>query len=101
MSMMGNVLGVSEAEHGDFLRQFDDDPFPFYAALREMGSVVQDPVTGGYHVNGRDEIELALKSWEIFSSAPMSVMSPFFGRNLFELDGAEHARVRGLIRASF
>src|SRR5438552_5229281 len=98
MSMMGNVLGVSEGEAAEFARQFDEDPFPFYAALREMGAVIQDPVTGGYHVNGRDEIEHALKDTAVFSSAPMSVLSPFFGRNMFELDGAEHNRVRGLVK---
>lgn len=102
MSMFETLLGVSEAERDEFLRQFDADPYPFYRAMREMGPVVQDPVLGIFHVTHRDLIEEVLKNPAVYSSAANEpLVLPFFGVNMLHLDGDGHTRLRGLVSASF
>jgi cytochrome P450 len=102
MSVFESLLGVEESQHEHFIRQFDEDPYPFYKALRDMGPVVLDPVVGMYHVTGRDEIEAVLKDWQLFSSrANEPLLGRIFGPNLVQLDGAEHMRQRGLLSVAF
>lgn len=102
MSVFQTLLGVSEEERDRFLRQFDEDPVPFLRALRDMGPVVQDPLLGIYHVMARAEIEAVLKNATLFSaSANGPILNPLFGVNMAAMDGAAHARLRGLVSAAF
>src|SRR5438105_2607125 len=100
--MFETLLGVEEAQTDDFIRQFEEDPYPFYAMMREMGAVVRDPVLGIFHVTRVDEIEEVLKNPALFSSAANApLVLDYFGVNMLHLDGDAHARLRGLISASF
>lgn len=94
--------GATAAEQEQLLRAFDEDPRPFYEAMRAMGPVFQDPVAGMFHVTARAEIEAVLKNSAVFSSAANEpVLVPLFGTNMLVLDGPAHARLRGLVSASF
>ena len=48
------------------------NPYPVYAALREMGPVVQTPRSGMYCVTRWDEVQFVLKNTELFSSEEMA-----------------------------
>jgi cytochrome P450 len=45
------------------------DPYPAYARLRRLGSVLHDPRHDAYVVAGYDEVRQALQDWETFTSA--------------------------------
>lgn len=65
---------------------FDDailvDPYPTYAALRELGSVVHLPANDVYALTSYDAIRTALGDWETFSSAGAIGFNPMVNEAL-------------------
>lgn len=45
------------------------DPYPHYAAMRDLGAVVWLPRHGNYAVTRYHEVREALRNWQVFSSA--------------------------------
>src|SRR5258705_12058646 len=86
----GEPMTDSAAPISD-LDLFDDtmlvDPYPSYAALRDLGGVVHLPANDVYALTRYDVIRNALVDWESFSSAgaigfnPM-VNAPLTGTSL-------------------
>ncbi|WP_216901477.1 cytochrome P450 [Nocardia alni] len=87
---------------------FDDDvlvdPYPSYAALRELGSVVHIPANGVYALTGYRVIRDALVDWESFSSAGAIGFNPMVNEALagtsLASDPPDHTRLRATLTAN-
>ena len=91
------------------------NPYPFYAALREAGPVLQvEPFQGAYTVTRHADVTAVLKNPTLFSSQRLTpqVSLPaeageraraFFRntRNLLSSDPPEHTRLRALVGRAF
>jgi cytochrome P450 len=93
---------VSDEEPDALIAQFEENPYPFYEAMRAAGPVMQDPMLGIFHVTGRAEIEAVLKDYATFSAAANSaVVGPFLGDGFASIDGKAHVRLRSLVSMAF
>ncbi|MDE2362576.1 MAG: cytochrome P450 [Hyphomicrobiales bacterium] len=52
-----------------FTREFMDDPYPGFAAMRAAGPVLWSPQYGCYIVARHDDVQRVLSEWQTFSSA--------------------------------
>ena len=61
-----------------FSREFQEDPYPFYAALRRQSPVYREPRHGAYLLTRYADVEGALLDPQTFSSAsgPGPLASP-------------------------
>ncbi|MEU9021886.1 cytochrome P450 [Actinomadura sp. NPDC048394] len=86
---------------------FDDrvlvDPYPAYAALRDLGAVVRLPANDVYALTRYDAIRGALGDWETFSSAGAIGFNPAVNEALagtsLASDPPEHTRLRAALAA--
>ncbi len=87
---------------------FDDevlvDPYPSYAALRELGAVVRLPANDAYALTRYDVIRDALADWETFSSAGAIGFNPMVNEALtgtsLSSDPPAHTRLRAALTAN-
>lgn len=87
---------------------FDDaillDPYPSYAALRDLGDVVHLPANDLYALTGYDVIRNALGDWETFSSAAAIGFNPMVNEALtgtsLASDPPIHTRLRATLTAN-
>ncbi|WP_169983025.1 cytochrome P450 [Microbispora sp. H10836] len=87
---------------------FDDevlvDPYPSYAALRALGSVVRLPANDVYALTRYDVIRDALGDWETFSSAGAIGFNPAVNEALsgtsLASDPPVHTRLRATLTAN-
>jgi cytochrome P450 len=87
---------------------FDDtvllDPYPSYAALRELGGVVRLPANDVYALTRYDAIRAALGDWESFSSAGAIGFNPMVNEALtgtsLASDPPVHTRLRAALTAN-
>ncbi|MGI5323664.1 cytochrome P450 [Actinomadura nitritigenes] len=86
---------------------FDDrvlvDPYPSYAALRDLGAVVRLPANDVHALTRYDAIRGALGDWETFSSAGAIGFNPAANEALagtsLASDPPEHTRLRAALTA--
>jgi len=97
-----------------FLAANRRDPYPAYARLREAGGIYRAPF-GMFFASRYDDVAALLRDPRF--SADRSHAAPFrlirwanrdapdflnlIDRNLLNLDGADHARIRGLVNKAF
>jgi cytochrome P450 len=87
---------------------FDDavlvDPYPSFAALRDLGPVVHLPANDVYALTGYDVIRGALGDWETFSSAGAIGFNPMVNEALtgtsLSSDPPDHTRLRAALTAN-
>ncbi|GAA0958536.1 cytochrome P450 [Actinocorallia libanotica] len=100
--MTGSAPPVSD------LDLFDDavliDPYPSYAALRDLGGVVRLPANDVYALTRYELIRGALADWETFSSAGAIGFNPMANEALagtsLASDPPEHTRLRAALTAN-
>ena len=69
-------MGVPEFDDDLWSDEVLTDPYPTYAALREIGPVLFTPRWDVYVVPRYDEVRYVLQVWETFSSAKGVGVSP-------------------------
>jgi cytochrome P450 len=94
-------------------REFKADPYPFYARLRAEAPVYRTVLPDkqpAWLITRYDDVFIVLKDEQRFvkdkraAGAKIPWVPPMFKafeRNLLDLDGADHARLRGLIHKAF
>ena len=94
-------------------REFKADPYPFYARLRAEAPVYRTVLPGkqpAWLITRYDDVFMVLKDEQRFvkdkhgASAKTPWVPPMFRafeRNLLDLDGPDHARLRALIHKAF
>ena len=79
------------------------DPYPTYAALRQLGPVLYSPRWDVYVLAGYDEVRHALQDWETFSSASGVGLTPranaMSGRGILTTDPPLHDTRRRVLNA--
>jgi len=88
-----------------FSAEFRDDPYPFYAALREARPVYREPRYGGYLLTRFDDVLEALVDPATFSSAhgpgPMPSGGMASAAALPATDPPHHDQLRALVSRGF
>ncbi|MCA9916132.1 MAG: cytochrome P450, partial [Anaerolineae bacterium] len=98
--------------------EFKADPYPFYARLRAEAPIYRTILPDkqpAWLVTRFDDVMMVLKDEERFVKNRLTVMSPEqlkklpwvppmlkpYARNLLDLDGADHDRLRSLVHKAF
>lgn len=88
----------------DLQRLFDHpDPYPGFAAARRQAPVATFEMLGQqvYAALGFDAVEHVLHDATTFSSRGNGQAARFMGPTIVVMDGAQHARMRAVVRGSF
>jgi cytochrome P450 len=73
----------------------EDDPYPAYEAVRDMGGVAWIEPLGMWWVTGHADVRAILGDPEHFAvGTDASLVRDIFGENMLTLDGKRHARLR-------
>ena len=83
--------------------EFDADPYPFYAEMRERYPVYHHEVSGFWMVSRYRDVERVFKDGESFSSRNYEWQNePIHGgRTMLQLDGREHSAHRNIVGPQF
>ena len=83
--------------------EFDADPYPFYAEMRESYPLYRHEVSGFWMVSRYQDVERVFKDGESFSSRNYEWQNePLHGgRTMLQLDGREHSAHRNIVGPQF
>lgn len=83
--------------------EFDADPYPFYAEMRESYPLYHHEVSGFWMVSRYRDVERVFKDGESFSSRNYEWQNePIHGgRTMLQLDGREHSAHRNIVGPQF
>ena len=98
------MTAVAAATGPDILTaEFDADPYPFYAEMRESFPVYHHEVSGFWMVSRYRDVERVFKDGESFSSRNYEWQNePLHGgRTMLQLDGREHSAHRNIVGPQF
>jgi len=96
-----------EITYSPFSPDVRENPYPYYAELRQHAPVYQVEGAGLWVVSRYDDVVFVVKHPELFSSAPMNFQSAregFFSANAATIIGADppaHTRLRTLVNRGF
>lgn len=82
----------------------DVDPYPAWAEARRNSPVTEGRSFGrrAFTVHRWDDVEVALRDWETFSSRiNLEMMGPFMGEVILAKNGEEHSQHRNLVSTAF
>ncbi|MGH7964901.1 MAG: cytochrome P450 [Candidatus Binatia bacterium] len=95
-------------EYNPFLPEVKDNPYPYYAYLREHAPVYQVPGVGFWAISRYDDVLYILRNPQIFSSSILTTamtgdLYPFSPQalELLSQDPPEHTRLRKLANRAF
>ncbi|MGH7964900.1 MAG: cytochrome P450 [Candidatus Binatia bacterium] len=95
-------------DYNPFLPEVQENPYPYYAYLREHAPVYQVPGVGMWAVSRYDDVLSIIKNPQVFSnaivaSAPMGDFNPFppEAPPLLAYDPPDHTRLRKLANRAF
>ncbi len=97
-------MKFAELEVNIFDRSVVADPFPVYEEIRATGPVVWNGLVGAWMATGYDECQEILVDYgKRFGQMndDSDVLPWFEGRNMIQVDGAEHARLRRALSPFF
>ncbi len=77
-----------------------DDPYPYYARLREAGGAVYSPELDAWLVSTHQDVSAAFRNHDVLSSAPPGG-SPDGARFLLNSDPPEHTALRRTVNRFF
>jgi cytochrome P450 len=100
-------LGDLDEQFTSFVAETLPDPRPFYAELRERAPVYRTPF-GFWYLTRYEDVNESIrldKEFRVLNDAagppPDSYAFQVAGRFLLQLEGTEHARIRGLVNTAF
>lgn len=95
-------------EYNPFFPEVRENPYPYYAYLRQHAPVYQVPGTGFWAVSRYDDVFSIFRSPQVFSSsvshsATMGDLNPFppEAQAIISYDLPEHTRLRKLVNRAF
>ena len=81
--------------------EVEDDPPAYYKALRELDTIRFDESSGAFLLVRHEDVSAAYRD-PIFTTQNYAwQLEPVMGRTILQMNGAEHAKVRGLMGPSF
>ena len=81
--------------------EVEDDPAAYYEVLRELDTIRFDESTGAFLFVRHEDVSAAYRN-PIFTTQNYAwQLEPVMGRTILQMNGAEHAKVRGLLGPSF
>ncbi|WP_428086914.1 cytochrome P450 [Candidatus Thioglobus sp.] len=88
------------------LPNFQENPYPYYQAARDISPIFWSPRHRQYFVLGGDAMRAVLRQKEFIVDSPFRASRILFGRTIVDVDGEEHARLRsvtnrGLVPAKY
>lgn len=85
-----------------FTPEFQRDPYPTYARLREHAPIYREPRFGNYVLTRFADVHAALRDHASFSSAQgVAPFGPTYAPSLTSLDPPQHDRMRALVNKAF
>ncbi|MGH7962123.1 MAG: cytochrome P450, partial [Candidatus Binatia bacterium] len=95
-------------DYNPFLPEVRDNPYPYYAALRQQAPVYEVPGMGFWVVSRYEDVFFVLKNPQVFSSSALFAavfgdLNPFLPEapSLLSIDPPAHTRQRKLINRAF
>ncbi|CAB4967527.1 unannotated protein [freshwater metagenome] len=77
------------------------DPYAFYRDLRARSPVHFDESVGAYLITRHSDVSACYRNPAFSTQNYAWQLEPIMGRTMLQLDGREHARVRGLLTPAF
>lgn len=85
-----------------FSSEFSNDPYPFWAYLRDVRPVWFCEPMNGWFITRFDDVVRVLKDDKLHTTKPYEwMLAQYTGRTLLDMSGREHARKRGLMTPFF
>lgn len=81
--------------------EFDHDPYPLYARLRESFPVAWDEPMDSWLISRYDDVRAALANPRLSLDAYAWQLEPVLGRTLLQMGGREHTAYRKVSTAAF
>ena len=81
--------------------EFDRDPYPFYALLRERFPVVHDERMGCWLLSRYDDVRAGFADPRLSSEAYALRLEPMMGRTISQMDGRAHTAHRKVVTPAF
>ncbi|MDQ7907459.1 cytochrome P450 [Phytohabitans sp. ZYX-F-186] len=82
-------------------QETERDPHAYYAYLREHDPVHYDEEAGAYLLTRHEDVGAAYRNPAFSTANYRWQLEPVMGRTILQMDGREHASVRGMMSPSF
>jgi cytochrome P450 len=82
------------------IQELEDDPYPWYAQLREEAPAVYVPCLDAWVLGRWDDVQEGLKRTDVLTSLPEDQATSLGGPNVLTVDGPEHTLMREPLRPS-
>ena len=97
---MGTTL-IAESLPQLLAPEVEDDPAAFYATLRQLDTIRYDESAGAYLLVRHEDVSAAYRNPVFTTQNYAWQLEPVMGRTILQMNGSEHAKVRGLMGPSF
>ncbi|MER6391511.1 cytochrome P450, cyclodipeptide synthase-associated [Streptomyces sp. NPDC001523] len=96
-------MPVIDSRFSVLSEDFANDPYRFFAALREYAPVHHEPAIDSYFVSRYQDVKQVLTEHELFSTEMLTVRAEpvMRGRVLAQMTGAEHTAKRKIVVRAF